>query len=172
MTAVGLSASGKCVRSAKAQRRNAPRRAFLARSGITPIRQLFLSRMVTEEPWDILEKLLSDVESVAAHRAGRDRPARCATMTHRPATRFTRCDEPWSGSRWCWLLCPGPASSAARMPSPPRGNVTRARSPTRDYSPDGLNDTQHMQGCCCCGGNEITNAVDVNVNVLAYALTH
>ena len=40
------------------------------------------------------------------------------------------------------------------------------------YSQDGLNDTQHTQGCCCCGGNEITNAVDINVNVLAYALTY
>ncbi len=40
------------------------------------------------------------------------------------------------------------------------------------YSQDGLNDTQHTQGCCCCGGNELTNAVDINVNVLAYALTY
>jgi hypothetical protein len=40
------------------------------------------------------------------------------------------------------------------------------------YSVDGLNDTVHTQGCCCCGGNEITNAVEVNVNVLAYALTY
>jgi hypothetical protein len=40
------------------------------------------------------------------------------------------------------------------------------------YSQDGLNDTAHTQGCCCCGGNEIANCVDVNVNVLAYALTH
>ncbi len=40
------------------------------------------------------------------------------------------------------------------------------------YSQDGLNDTAHMQGCCCCGGNEITNSLDVNVNILAYALTH
>lgn len=40
------------------------------------------------------------------------------------------------------------------------------------YSQDGLNDTAHTQGCCCCGGNEITNAIDVNVNILAYALTH
>ena len=38
------------------------------------------------------------------------------------------------------------------------------------YSEDGLNDTAHTQGCCCCGGNEITNCVEVNVNVLAYAL--
>jgi hypothetical protein len=40
------------------------------------------------------------------------------------------------------------------------------------YSQDGLNDTAHAQGCCCCGGNEITNAEQVNVNVLAYALTY
>ena len=38
------------------------------------------------------------------------------------------------------------------------------------YSEDGLNDTAHAQGCCCCGGNEITNCIDVNVNILAYAL--
>ena len=38
------------------------------------------------------------------------------------------------------------------------------------YSEDGLNDTSHAQGCCCCGGNEITNCIDVNVNILAYAL--
>lgn len=38
------------------------------------------------------------------------------------------------------------------------------------YSQDGLNDTAHTQGCCCCGGNEITNAVQVNVNILAYTL--
>lgn len=40
------------------------------------------------------------------------------------------------------------------------------------YSQDGLNDTSHTQGCCCCGGNEITNAIQVNVNILAYALTY
>lgn len=39
------------------------------------------------------------------------------------------------------------------------------------YSQDGLNDTAHTQGCCCCGGNEIVNAIKVNVNVLAYTLT-
>src|SRR5207253_2037856 len=32
------------------------------------------------------------------------------------------------------------------------------------YSVDGLNDTSHTQGCCCCGGNEITNCIQVNVN--------
>jgi len=39
------------------------------------------------------------------------------------------------------------------------------------YSQDGLNDTAHTQGCCCCGGNEIRNAININVNILAYALT-
>lgn len=40
------------------------------------------------------------------------------------------------------------------------------------YSQDGLNDTEHSQGCCCCGGNEITNCLDVNVNILGYALMY
>ncbi|MEW4453409.1 DUF4159 domain-containing protein [Bremerella sp. JC817] len=40
------------------------------------------------------------------------------------------------------------------------------------FSNDGLNDTKHTQGCCCCGGNEITNAEEINVNILAYALTY
>jgi len=41
------------------------------------------------------------------------------------------------------------------------------------YSPDGLNDTSNAGGnCCCCGGNEVLNARQVNVNLLAYALTH
>lgn len=40
------------------------------------------------------------------------------------------------------------------------------------YSQDGLNDTAHTQGCCCCGGNEITNCVKVNVNILAYSLIY
>lgn len=40
------------------------------------------------------------------------------------------------------------------------------------YSPHGLNDTEHTEGCCCCGGNEIRNSLNVNVNVLAYALLH
>ncbi len=38
------------------------------------------------------------------------------------------------------------------------------------YSPDGLNDTAHTNGCCCCGGNEITNCEKINVNILAYSL--
>jgi hypothetical protein len=40
------------------------------------------------------------------------------------------------------------------------------------YSQDGLNDTAHTQGCCCCGGNEISNCIQVNVNILAYALLY
>jgi hypothetical protein len=40
------------------------------------------------------------------------------------------------------------------------------------YSQDGLNDTPHTTGCCCCGGNELENAVDINVNLLAYALIY
>jgi uncharacterized protein DUF4159 len=38
------------------------------------------------------------------------------------------------------------------------------------YSPDGLNDTGTMHGCCCCGGNEIHNSQKVNANILVYAL--
>ncbi len=40
------------------------------------------------------------------------------------------------------------------------------------YSPQGLNDTAHTSGCCCCGGNEVRNSLEINVNVLAYALLH
>ena len=40
------------------------------------------------------------------------------------------------------------------------------------FSPHGLNDTAHTKGCCCCGGNEIENSINVNVNILAYALMH
>lgn len=40
------------------------------------------------------------------------------------------------------------------------------------YSPDGLNDTSHTEGCCCCGGNEIQNSMELNANILAYALLH
>jgi hypothetical protein len=40
------------------------------------------------------------------------------------------------------------------------------------YSPHGLNNTANTKGCCCCGGNEILNALDVNVNILVYAILH
>ncbi len=39
------------------------------------------------------------------------------------------------------------------------------------YSQDGLNDTANTTGCCCCGGNELTNAAQINVNILAYTMT-
>jgi hypothetical protein len=40
------------------------------------------------------------------------------------------------------------------------------------YSKHGLNDTAHTEGCCCCGGSEIINAIDVNVNIFIYALLY
>lgn len=40
------------------------------------------------------------------------------------------------------------------------------------YSPEGLNDVKNAKGCCCCGGNEIKEAGQVNVNAVAYALLH
>lgn len=40
------------------------------------------------------------------------------------------------------------------------------------YSPHGLNDTEHTEGCCCCGGNEIRNSMEVNLNIFVYALMH
>ena len=40
------------------------------------------------------------------------------------------------------------------------------------YSQDGLNDTAHTTGYCCSGGNVIKNCLEINVNILAYALTH
>ncbi len=40
------------------------------------------------------------------------------------------------------------------------------------YSEEGLNDTSNRAGCCCCGGNEIRNSMEMNVNILAYALLY
>ena len=40
------------------------------------------------------------------------------------------------------------------------------------YSPHGLNNTQNTEGCCCCGGNEISNSEELNVNILIYSLLH
>ena len=40
------------------------------------------------------------------------------------------------------------------------------------YSKHGLNDTAHTEGCCCCGGSEIANSLEVNVNILVYALLY
>ncbi len=40
------------------------------------------------------------------------------------------------------------------------------------YSANGLNDTAHTEGCCCCGGNEISNSMEINMNILVYALLH
>lgn len=40
------------------------------------------------------------------------------------------------------------------------------------YSQEGLNDTHNVRGCCCCGGNEINNCHEINVNIFTYAMTH
>ena len=40
------------------------------------------------------------------------------------------------------------------------------------YSLHGLNNTANAPGCCCCGGNEIKNSLEMNVNILAYALLY
>ncbi len=40
------------------------------------------------------------------------------------------------------------------------------------YSKHGLNDTVNTVGCCCCGGNEVTNSLELNVNIFVYALLH
>jgi len=40
------------------------------------------------------------------------------------------------------------------------------------YSSQGLNDTAHTDGCCCCGGSEINDSAKINANILAYSLLH
>jgi hypothetical protein len=40
------------------------------------------------------------------------------------------------------------------------------------YTSEGLNDTANVEGCCCCGGNEIKNSHDINANIFAYAVMH
>ena len=40
------------------------------------------------------------------------------------------------------------------------------------YSKDGLNDVGNAKGCCCCGGNMITESAQVNVNAFTYALLY
>ncbi|GAA5481085.1 DUF4159 domain-containing protein [Haloferula sargassicola] len=58
------------------------------------------------------------------------------------------------------------------------GQDARLRGITHDdkivvvFSTDGLNDSSNAEGCCCCGGNEIGNAMEMNANILAYALLH
>jgi hypothetical protein len=38
------------------------------------------------------------------------------------------------------------------------------------FSPEGLNDTAKVDGCCCCGGDEVREARQVVANTLVYAL--
>lgn len=40
------------------------------------------------------------------------------------------------------------------------------------YSKEGLNDVSHAKGCCCCGGNEVRDPAQVNVNVFTYAVLY
>ncbi len=40
------------------------------------------------------------------------------------------------------------------------------------FSPEGLNDTDHTKGCCCCGGNEVSESMLMNINLLVYALLY
>ena len=40
------------------------------------------------------------------------------------------------------------------------------------YTPEGLNDTSTVKGCCCCGGNEIKNSQQINANIFTYAVLH
>ncbi len=40
------------------------------------------------------------------------------------------------------------------------------------YSTEGLNDSANAKGCCCCGGDQIRESEQVNVNILLYALLH
>ncbi|CAN5469557.1 hypothetical protein BH23VER1_BH23VER1_01140 [soil metagenome] len=40
------------------------------------------------------------------------------------------------------------------------------------FSPDGLNDVARADGCCCCGGAEIAESVQVNVNLFVYSLLY
>ena len=38
------------------------------------------------------------------------------------------------------------------------------------YSREGLNDARNAKGCCCCGGDQINEGEQVNVNLITYAL--
>lgn len=40
------------------------------------------------------------------------------------------------------------------------------------YTLDGVNQARYAKGCCCCGGDEIKQASDLNVNILTYALLY
>lgn len=40
------------------------------------------------------------------------------------------------------------------------------------YTLDGVNQARYAKGCCCCGGDEIKEASDLNVNILTYALLY
>ena len=57
-------------------------------------------------------------------------------------------------------------------PTPSLKGITHNGKIVVVYSAEGLNDSSHAENCCCCGGNEIQNAMEINANILAYALLH
>lgn len=57
-------------------------------------------------------------------------------------------------------------------PTPTLKGITHNGKIVVVYSGEGLNDSSHAENCCCCGGNEIQNALEINANILAYALLH
>ena len=57
-------------------------------------------------------------------------------------------------------------------PTPALKGITHQGKIVVVYSPEGLNDSSHAENCCCCGGNEIQNSMEINANILAYALLH
>jgi hypothetical protein len=57
-------------------------------------------------------------------------------------------------------------------PTPTLKGITHNGKIVVVYTADGLNDSSHAENCCCCGGNEIQNALEINANILAYALLH
>ena len=61
-------------------------------------------------------------------------------------------------------------------PALSHGGIGRFEGVVRDgrlavlFSKEGLNDTAHTQGCCCCGGNEVKLAEELMANALVLAL--
>ena len=59
-----------------------------------------------------------------------------------------------------------------------KGSTTLLKGLTLDgrivmiYTSEGLNDTSSVDGCCCCGGNEILNSQEINVNIFVYSVLH
>ncbi len=61
-------------------------------------------------------------------------------------------------------------SAGHTPPQGPREGMPSTATLVVVYSADGLNDSSNSRGCCCCGGSELGNALQINANILAYAL--